>query len=113
MNKRDLLLLFLVSIGVLFSLSSCRTEFLAPRIDVGTAKDRVLKRLGEPDEINTLTKSTEYIWGPIESWWDALEMGDQIEIWVYHYDSGTYQLYFLNDSDQVGFEVFIEKGVVY
>ena len=113
MNKRDILILFLVLIGFLFSLSSCRPGFLVPRVDVGTAKNRVLKRLGEPDEINTMTKSTEYIWGPIESWWDTLEMGDQIEIWVYHHDRGTYQVYFLNDSDLVGYDAFIEKGVVY
>ena len=40
-------------------------------------------------------------------------MGDRIEIWVYHYESGTYQVYFLIGSDQVGFEYFIEKGVLY
>ena len=86
---------------------------LLPRVNAGTTKSRVVKKLGEPDEVNTMTKNTEFIWGPIESWWDELEMGDRIEIWAYQYDSGTYQLYFLNESDQVDFEAFIEKGTVY
>lgn len=113
MNYKNRIFILMVLIGIILSLSSCRPGLLVPRVEVGTSKNHVLKRLVEPDEINTLTKSTEYIWGPIESWWDTLEMGDWIGIWVYHYDSGTCQVYFLIGSDQVGFEDFIEKGVVY
>jgi hypothetical protein len=113
MNKFQGSIKIIVCVGFILSLCACRSGLLVPRVDIGTSMSNVLKRLGEPDEINTMTRTTEYIWGPAESWWDELEMGDRIEIWVYHFESGTYQVYFLNESDQVGFEAFIEKGVVY
>ena len=95
------------------SLSGCRLRLIPPRVEVGTSKADVIDQLGDPEETRTIYKQTEYIWGPEEAWWDTLEMGDSIEIWVYQYPKGTYQLYFLNDSENVDFEAFIDKDIVY
>lgn len=95
------------------SLSGCRNPLIPPHVDVGTSKADAIDQLGDPEETRITYKQTEYIWGPEEAWWDTLGMGDKIEIWVYKYPKGTYQLYFLNDSENVDFEAFIDKDIVY
>jgi hypothetical protein len=112
-SNRSFWIILLLQVVLTALLAACRVISYTSRIEVGTSQSKVIKLLGDPDEINVIEKQTEIIWGPEESWWDTLEMGDKIEIWVYHYPEGTYQVYFLNESDQVDFEAFLEKGAVY
>ena len=111
--KHSFLVFLIILIVSAAMITACRIISYTSRIEVGTSQSRVTKLLGDPDEINLIEKQTEIIWGPEESWWETLDKGDQIEIWIYHYPEGTYQIYFLNGSDQVEFEAFLEKGVVY
>jgi len=72
----------------------------------GMEKNEVVQILGEPDKIEELTKSTEYIFGPIEGLWDQIEMGDKIVTWAYETSDGYKELYFLNDSPTVAGEFY-------
>lgn len=83
-------------------------------IEIGMKKIQVLNLLGRADVRNTFVKQTEHIWGPQETWWDQVQMGDSLESWLYIYpDEGTLYVYFLNDSDSVSFMAFVPEGVVY
>jgi len=93
---------------------------------VGMTRSEVLHRFGQPQQTQTLTKSGESIWGPIEEYWSQVPMGARVEIWSYdsHMDSmhdggtseqrGQTRLYFVNESDEVtGIGFHVEGGAVY
>ena len=91
---------------VLVSISGCQSKNLENRTFTGMTKSEVVQELGEPDKIEELTKSTEYIFGPVEGLWDQIEMGDKIVIWTYETSVGYKELYFLNDLPEVAGEFF-------
>ena len=68
---------------VLVSITGCQSRNLEDRMFTGMTKSEVVQELGEPDKIEELAKSTEYIFGPVEGLWDQIEMGDKIVIWIY------------------------------
>lgn len=84
-----------------------------PQAVAGASKADVLKALGQPDSRETIVKQQRYIWGPPEAWWHTLEMGDSVEIWSYLFPQGTLQLYFLQGSETVDYQAFMDKDVVY
>ena len=96
---------------IVVSITGCQSqsENLAEMEFTGMEKSEVLQLLGEPDKIEELTKSTEYIFGPIESLWDQIEMGEKIITWTYETSDGYKELYFLNDSPMVEGEFFWYK----
>lgn len=91
---------------VMMSLAGCQNEGLAERTFIGMSKTDIVKELGEPDKIDELTKSTEYIFGPFESLWDQIQMGDKIVTWTYETKTGYKELYFLNDTSEVAGEFY-------
>lgn len=90
------------------AMAGCQSQNnnLAEKEFIGMEKTAVVQMLGEPDKIEELTKSTEYIFGPIENLWDQIEMGEKIVIWTYEAREGYMELYFLNDSSTVADEFF-------
>jgi len=72
-------------------------------------KTEVVNLLGEPDEVEELVKNTEYIFGPVEGFWDQMEMGDKLVIWRYETRDGYKELYFINDSSKVVGEFYWYK----
>jgi len=98
----------LVLIVIVYAITGCQSqnENLAEMEFTGMEKTEVVQMLGEPDKIEELTKSTEYIFGPIEGLWDQIEMGDKIVTWTYETSDGYKELYFLNDSPTVAGEFY-------
>lgn len=82
------------------------TKNIAEMEFTGMEKSEIVQMLGEPDRIEELTKSTEYVFGPIENLWDQIKMGDKIVTWTYETQDGYKELYFLNDSSTVAGEFF-------
>jgi len=88
---------------MMFSITGCQIVDvnIAEKEFTGMDKSDIVRMLGEPDEVEELTKSTEYIFGPIEGLWDQIEMGEKIVIWKYKDSDGYKELYFLNDESEV------------
>ena len=113
----------LVASVVLMACDPCAPSHDA--FTIGMSRSEILSKFGEPQQMQTLTKVNEPIWGPVEDIWSQVETGATIEIWSY--DScrtsagngrlserqGQTELYFVNDSDEVSGIGFYIKGAVY
>jgi len=91
-------------LGIFLTIAGCQSvEMVDIREKEFTGMDKtdVVKLLGEPDQVEELTKNTEYIFGPVEGLWDQIEMGEKIVIWQYEDSEGYKGLYFLNDETEV------------
>ena len=92
---------------------------------IGMSRSELRDKFGEPQQTQTLTKTSEPIWGPIEDYWSQVPLGATVEIWSY--DSrminkgsgstseqpGQTELYFVNDSNEVNGIGFHVEGAVY
>lgn len=86
----------------------------SPRdVQIGASRDEVLRAFGEPSSKQTLRKTSEPIWGPIENFWDGVPAGSTVEIWSYPVDGGAVELYFVGASEQVQGTGFAADGAVY
>ena len=90
--------------------------------EIGVSRKEITNQFGKPVKITRLAKTTEHIWGAIESYWYEVPIGSEIEIWVYRSKqkgetttgaSGETQLYFLNGSNTVTGVGFHGNGAVY
>ena len=81
--------------------------------EIGMTKTVLRERFGEPADTQEVVKSTEYIFGPVETFWATMEIGDEVEIWSYPSPGGHVELYFLNDSDAVSGKGFNDENAVY
>ena len=92
---------------------------------IGMSRSEILDKFGEPQQTQTLTKTSEPIWGPIEDYWSQVPMGATVEIWAYESrmitrekggtseQRGQTELYFVNDSNEVRGIGFQLEGAVY
>ena len=92
---------------------------------IGMSRPEILDTFGEPQQTQTLKKTSEPIWGPIEEYWSQVPMGATVEIWSYHSrmitegsgvaseQRGQTELYFVNDSNEVNGIGFHVEGAVY
>ena len=92
---------------------------------IGMSRSAILEKFGEPQQTQTLKKTGEPIWGPIEEYWSQVPMGATVEIWSYHSrmitrgsgstseQPGQTELYFVNDSNEVNGIGFHVEGAVY
>jgi len=92
---------------------------------IGMTRSEILSKFGKPQQTQTMRKTTQPIWGPIEDYWPKVATGATIEIWSY--DSrmtttddgntskqpGQTELYFVDESDEVTGIGFHIKGAVY
>ena len=79
----------------------------------GMTKQNLIAQFGEPIRRQTLVKHVEPIWGPIEDFWSKIEVGTEVELWVYRVKGGSIELYFLNGSDVMQAGAFSPEGAVY
>lgn len=77
------------------------------------SQDAVRARFGGPDEVRTMIKTSEGVFGPIEGFWAMADSGASITIWRYAVRGGDAELYFLDDDEIVGGTGFDLEGVVY
>ena len=80
---------------------------------VGLTREQVRGKLGGPNRALFDVKYSATIRGPVEVFWDELEVGDSYESWSYFESGGVRHLYFLRASDVVDHEAFTPTGVVY
>lgn len=92
---------------------------------IGMTRAEILDKFGEPTQTQTLIKTGEPIWGPIEEYWPQVPAGATVEIWSYDsridmtdngktfQQAGQTQLYFVNESSDVTGIGFHIKGAVY
>lgn len=92
--------------GGLFALGCQFEPGLDERTFTGMQQAEVRELLGEPDRVEEIRKTTEYVFGPVETVWSRLEMGDHIVSWVYETRLGRKELYFANDETEVAAEFF-------
>jgi len=92
---------------------------------IGMSRPEIREKFGQPQQTQTLTKTTEPVWGPIEAYWSQVPMGATVEIWSY--DSrmitngngsalkqrGQTELYFVNNSNEVNGIGFHLEGAIY
>lgn len=85
----------------------------ADYVRLGTTKEHVISTLGSPNRTNSMTKTSEVVFGPVEAFWHVLQTGDVVEIWSYVEPTGMSQIYFIRGSNTVHYTYFIHKGVVF
>ncbi len=115
---------YFLLIIVLVSLMACGAgEPSHNEFTIGMTRSEILNKFGKPQQ--TLTKTGEPIWGPIEDYWREVPMGATVAIWSY--DSrmiaegrsgtseqrGQTELYFVNELNKVTGMGFHFAGVVY
>lgn len=120
MGLRHFALIVLVTLIACGPRAPSHSEFA-----IGVSRSEILNKFGEPQQTQTLKKTSEPIWGPIEDYWSRVPMGASVEIWSY--DSrmitrekgstseqrGQTELYFINDSNEVNGIGFQLEGAVY
>lgn len=96
-------------------IGGCPKSELRPynKIEMGESKQKILQSVGNPYKIQNRIKSEKYIWGPEEEFWDKIPIGAQLEIWKYNFPEGHLNLYFVNGSEELNYQAFAPKGVVY
>jgi hypothetical protein len=115
-TKKLIGLFFIVSLSVVsFSIIGCEQHYseIKGKIKKGQSKQTILELLGEPLEKKIMAKSNTFIWGPEEDFWDKIPMGTRLEVWKYKFSDGLFNLYFLNEGDQLDYKAFAPKGVIY
>jgi len=85
----------------------------ADRVRLGATKENVIYALGSPSQTNSMTKTSEVVFGPVEAFWHVLHTGDVVEVWSYVEPEGTSQIYYIQGSNTVHYTYFIRKGVVF
>ena len=93
--------------------SACTSLPVSDDFEIGMTKAAFRERFGEPAETQSLVKRTEFVFGPVETFWSSMNMGDTVEIWSYRSSGGHVELYFLNGSDAVSGKGFNDENAVY
>lgn len=82
-------------------------------IRVGATRGEVFATFGPPPRQQSLHKTSEVIWGPIESFWSEVPLGSTVEVWAYPVEGGEVELYFVDGSDRVQGTGFAPDGAVF
>ena len=100
MTRRGVLLCTLAGLA-------CKSEPALEELTfTGMMQSEVRARIGEPDEIEELRKTSEHIFGPFETVWSRIAMGDRVVTWAYETRRGRKELYFAGDDKKVAAEFF-------
>ena len=94
-------------------MSGCVSLPVSEDFEIGVTKAVLRERFGEPAETQEMVKRTEFVFGPVETFWSSMEMEDQLEIWSYRSPGGHVELYFTNGSDAVSGKGFNDENAVY
>jgi hypothetical protein len=95
------------------ALLACGGPPEAGEFQVGATRAELLAAHGEPAEKQTLHKTGEAIWGPIEGFWAQVPAGGTVETWSYPVQDGSVELYFVDGSQQVQGMGFAPEGAVF
>lgn len=104
---------FLLILAGLLLPAACSPELRLADFSEGMRRSEVLERFGEPERTQVMVKQTEFVLGPIETFWSTLDMGAEVEIWSYPVDGGFAELYFVDGSALVMGVGFYDEDAVY
>jgi hypothetical protein len=99
--------------AALLAVLACSGTPSATDFHVGATRDEILGSFGPPARKESLRKTGDAIWGPIETFWSRVPAGDRVEIWAYPVKGGTVELYFLEGSERVQGTGFAPEGAVF
>ncbi len=88
---------------------SCANPGIKQQNCIGLNKSEIMKRFGEPDDIQHQKKTSSYIHGPMEAFWDEIQLGESIEIWIFSVPEGEKWLYYLPSNQVVVEEMFWDQ----
>jgi hypothetical protein len=80
---------------------------------VGATREEILESFGAPSREQSLRKTGEAVWGPIEEFWSQVPLNSTVEIWAYPVEGGSVELYFIDASDRVQGTGFAPEGAVF
>jgi hypothetical protein len=80
---------------------------------VSATREEVLESFGTPSREQSFFKTGEAIWGSIEDFWPQVPLNSTVEVWAYRAQGGTFELYFVDDSEQVQGIGFAPEGAVF
>lgn len=105
-------IIYVILLLFLFCCCEEKDDFIN-KIKIGQTKDEAHKILGEPGEIQQIEKTTEFIWGPEESFWHEIPTGTRLEVWIYQFEDSLLRLYFLRDEGHISYKITSPKDTVY
>ena len=103
----------LALLGILGLVVGCVHVPEAKEFRVGLTRTELRDTFGPPAHTQTLIKTSDVIFGPLEDFWPRVPRGSMVEIWAYRVSNGTVELYFVDDSAQVQGTGFVPTGAVY
>jgi hypothetical protein len=98
---------------VLLAGFACADTPAAGDFRVGATRAEVLEDFGPPSGEQSLRKTGDAIWGPIESFWSEVPPGSTVEVWSYPVEGGSVELYFVDGSERVRGMGFAPEGAVF
>ena len=106
--------IYLFSLAVaVFAVLACSNTPSASDFRVGATREEVLESFGAPSRQQSLRKTSEAIWGPIEDFWSRVPLNSTVEMWAYRVEGGTVELYFIDQSEWVQGTGFAPEGAVF
>ena len=103
-----------VACAVVFAgAATCGGTYAVDDFELGTQRAVIEERFGSPLKVDTIIKTTEVVFGPIESFWSEVRMGGTVEIWSYPGSNGTVELYFTEGSAVLQGLSFLDDRAVY
>ena len=102
-----------VLFAALVVFAGCSPTYELDDFRIGLTRAEVEARFGAPDRADTLVKTTEVIFGPIETLWGQVPMGATVELWSYPAKNGSIELYFVEGSPLLKGVSSLDEGAVY
>lgn len=112
-GQRRLPILAVPLAAVLLCPSACSRTAETSDFRPGMARSRIVQQFGPPADTQTLHKSSQAIWGPIEDFWSRVPPGSTVEVWSYPVPGGRVELYFVDGSERVQGTGFAPEGAVF
>jgi len=92
---------------------SCSNTPTPSDFRVGATREEILESFGAPSRKQSISKTGDAIWGPIEDFWSQVPPDSTVEIWAYRVPGGTVELYFVDGSERVQGTGFAPEGAVF
>ncbi len=99
--------------AALLVLLACPGTPAARDFQVGATREEILESFGAPSREQSLRKTGEAVWGPIEEFWSQVPLNSTVEIWAYPVEGGSVELYFIDASERVQGTGFAPEGAVF
>ena len=93
--------------------ATCRSLPDPSEFHPGMLRADLVTRFGQPVRTEILTKRSEHIFGPVETFWSTMPMGFSVEIWSFEARGGWAEVYFLDGAEAAGGTGFHDEDAVY